>query len=278
LFQVVQGESSDAAGAGVSPRVANAPKKPPVVPPRNRGGRPKGSKNKYGRDARLLLQEKGDKVIDAMINIALGRKVRFRDKDAKTGQRREVVPTVAEMLVAQGHLVKRIAPELSSSEVAAKVTSTVTDSDADVRFIAMTMLHVLREAKENGVDVDLSGVLAGDTKLDMTDVRQAVDRALTADAGGAEPEPPPDKVQQHANLHLDRAGAGAPPESPPEPEPGDRFDVADANDAQVWFAERLIDGRERWVILRCDGLRMETKFSREAAEARARELAEKGKI
>lgn len=226
-----------------------------------RPGRPKGARNKVGRDARELLARDGLPAIKALCNIAAGRAVY---RTLKSGKGREkVVPELADMIAAQKAILSRLVPELKATD------HTSGGKSVTVQLTPFDM-----------------GVLGRPEWMSPEAWAAATRHPDNAEPAGDSAEPVP----------VDVAVSGVrEPERPPAPspvapvarryEPGEVMLVTCPNVRAARFGEPflvfepLTDGRARWWLHRGDRQRMEAIVGDlDAANRRAGELIAADKL
>ena len=145
--------------------------------PAKRGrGRPPGTPNKVTRDVRELIMDKG-RPVEFLCDVLRGRRTRIGPQ-AGPGQPAYAYPSFAERMRAAEILIDKIVPdrkELSGNPenplVPARIAS---DPKHDnVRDIAMIMMHVLREAQEEGKTIHLAEMLTGRGACEPPPIGQA---------------------------------------------------------------------------------------------------------
>jgi hypothetical protein len=169
-------------------------------------GRPKGSKNKAGREAREILAVDGLAGIKVLCAIAAGRAVY---RPLKGGGKERLVPELADMITAQKAILSRLVPELKAVE--STVDQTVRNAEPqrdDIRQWARgvcaadpELAHALAEgqrAKERAAqgaytatftDPDLQRVFPADTDEADGDLAAELVAGNGEAAGGDESNP-----------------------------------------------------------------------------------------
>lgn len=118
----------------------------PATEKRGRG-RPKGSRNKVGRDARALLAADGLGAVKTLLTIASGHRL-LSAPDA-SGARQVVVPTLDQRIAAARTVLDRLVPALKATEISGGLDNqlSVASEPAHSTFdIAKALLSVLNSA------------------------------------------------------------------------------------------------------------------------------------
>lgn len=106
-------------------------------------GRPRGSRNKVGREAKEILRENGAALMQRLVDMALRRPV-YGERDPHTGRRLKQYPSEEDSRFAMKMCVERLQPALASIEQ--QIETTVRSDDQpkyDVRQTARAILAVI---------------------------------------------------------------------------------------------------------------------------------------
>jgi hypothetical protein len=120
-------------------------------------GRPKGAKNRYSRDARALLAQRGPAAVGVLLNAATGKAIWGASEH---GRKQRLVADLEQQLAAARWVGERLLPVLRQSEVtavSANLNMNIGDDSPDNFDLAKQLAHVFNKAigEDGGPALDL---------------------------------------------------------------------------------------------------------------------------